>query len=87
MQFTSLKAFLKPGTMFRSSEREWVVEQVEYFDCEPSKPKLWTGRTRHFGERTSKPTSFDVQGLSDDAYNGLTIIRLGGTPIQLEDLI
>ena len=87
MQFTSLKAFLKPGTMFRSSNREWTVDRVEYADSESSTPRFWWGGTRRLGNLSWTPISVSTDGLSDYDYNSLTITRVGGAPIQLEDLI
>ena len=85
MKFTSLKGFLKPGTEFHGRDREWVVEYVEY-DGDDN-PLFWSGRTRHVRDKCWVGVIFYLDYSSDDAYDNLTITKLGGTPLKLEDLI
>lgn len=85
MKFTSLKAYLKPGTMFRCEYREYVVEHVEYDSN--SNPLLWNGKIRYLDEKSWTSRTFYLEWVPDDGYNELTITKLGGTPLKLEDLI
>lgn len=84
MQFTSLKAFLKPGTKFYYGNTIWKVEEV--IRSRDSTPLGWLGSCKA-KEGSYKPTGLITLGCDDAAYEWATIIQIGGTPIQLEDLI
>lgn len=84
MKFTSLKAFLKPGTKFYHGDCLWEVNNV-IWDSNGT-PLKWWGSCK-LRDGGYKPTGVVNCDLKDDAYNWATIIRIGGTPLKLEDLI